>query len=170
MNGWSWILLHNFLNPFNKQQLALVSPQFLSLAKWPQAHTSRIQPRFTTWLSLGISKPSTSISHLRLLYTSGRVAVRKTQGGADLGLHHPGNLRACTPSAQLQTMSEHDHPAPTQLILYEGQRFVISGHIQSLQLTGLDKSLPLTCQSNQVSTTRGGCTQPTQGAHLKNPA
>ena len=43
--------------------------------------------------SLGISKASTSTSHLRLLYDSGRVPPGKTQVGADLGLTHPGNPR-----------------------------------------------------------------------------
>ena len=43
-------------------------------------------------------------------------------------------------------MSEHHHPAPAQLIFHRGQRLVVSGHSQSLKLTGLYKSLPLTCQ------------------------
>ena len=42
-------------------------------------------------------------------------------------------------------MLEH-HPVPEQLILHGRQRLMISGHSQSLQLTGLGKSLPLTCQ------------------------
>ena len=42
-------------------------------------------------------------------------------------------------------MLEH-HPDPAQLIPYRWQRFVASGHSQSLQLTGLDKSLPLIFQ------------------------
>ena len=70
----------------------------------------------------------------------------KTQVGADLGLHHPRNPRACAHSGQLQITSKHHHPAPAQLILNRGQRVVASGHSQSLQLTGLDKSFPLTCQ------------------------
>ena len=104
------------------------------------------QPRFTAWLLLGISEPSTGISHLRLLYSSGRVAPDQTQLGEDLGLHYPGNPRVSVPSGQLQTTSKHHHPAPAQLILHRGQRLVVSGHSQSLQLTGLDKSLPLICQ------------------------
>ena len=47
---------------------------------------------------------------------------------------------------------------------------VVSGHRQSLQLTDLSKSLPLIYNSNQSSTTRGGCTQLTQTAHIKYPA
>ena len=43
-------------------------------------------------------------------------------------------------------MSEHNHPAPAQLILHKEQKLVVSGHSQSWQLTGLGKSLPLTCQ------------------------
>ena len=108
--------------------------------------TNSNQLRFTTWLCLGVSKPSTSNNHLRLLYSSCRVAPDKTQVGADLGLHHPGNPRACAPSGQLQTTLQHHHPAPTQLILHGWWRLVVSGHSQSLQLTGLGKSLPLSCQ------------------------
>ena len=125
----------------NKQQLAPVSPQLLIL--WPITRHS--QSRFTPQLHLGISKASTSRSHLRLLYSSGKVALGKTQVGADLGPHHPGNPRASAPTGQLQTMSEH-HPAPGQLILHGGQRLVISSHSQSLKLTVLCKSLPLICQ------------------------
>ena len=62
---------------------------------------------------------------------------------AVLGLCHPGNPRASAPSGQLQTTSEHYHPAPAQLILHTGQKLVISDHGQSLQLTGLGKSLSL---------------------------
>ena len=105
------------------------------------------QTRFIAWFHLGISKPHTSSHHLRLLYSSGRVAPGKTQVGADLGLHHPGNPRANAPSGQLQSTSEHHHPVPVQLlILHREQRLVVSGHSQSLQLTGLGKSLPLIWQ------------------------
>ena len=38
------------------------------------------------------------------------------------------------------------HPTPAQLILYGVQKSVVSGHRQSLQLTGLGKSLLLICQ------------------------
>ena len=73
-------------------------------------------------------------------------AAGKTQVGADFGLHHPGNPRANTPSGQLQTMLDHHHPAPAQLILHGGWRLVVNGHSQSLQLSCLGKSLPLICQ------------------------
>ena len=63
---------------------------------------------------------------------------------ADLGLLLLGNPRASTSSGQLQTMSEHHHTAPTELVLHRG--LVVSGHSQSLKLTGLGKSLPLICQ------------------------
>ena len=66
--------------------------------------------------------------------------------GQNLGPHDPGNLRASAPSGQLQTMSEHHHPPPEQLILHRGWRLVVSGHSQFLLLAGLGKSLLLTCQ------------------------
>ena len=65
------------------------------------------QIRLIAWLCLGISKPSTSSSHLRLLYSSGRMAPGKTQVGADLGLQHPRNTRVSTPSGQLQLRELH---------------------------------------------------------------
>ena len=102
MNGWSWFMLHNFLNHSNKQQWASVSPR---------PGTSSSQPRYTAWFHLGISKPSsTSSSHLRLSYSLVRVALGKTQVGADHGLHDLGNLKACSLSRQLQTTSEQKPP------------------------------------------------------------
>ena len=163
MNGWSWLMLCSFLNRFKQARAGLSEPPVpVPLAKWPQASTSSSQPRFKAWLWPGIPKPSTSSSYLRLLYSSGR-----TQVVPNLGLHHPGNSTACAPSWQLQTMSEHYHPALAWLILQGGQRLVISGHRQSLQRTGCGKSLPLTCQQQQTLNYKGGYTQPTQRAHLE---
>ena len=82
----------------------------------------------------------------RLLCSSCWVAPDRTQVVTDLGLYHPGNPRACAPSGQLLTMSEHHHPARAQLIFHGGPRLMASGYSQSLQLTGLGKSLLLTCQ------------------------
>ena len=85
--------------------------------------------------------------------------------GADFGLHHPGNVRACAPSGQLQTMLEHHHLAPTQLIPYRGRRLMVSGHNQSLQLIGLGKSLSLTCQQQpRLNYKRRVYSAPTKGA------
>ena len=137
MNGWYWRMLQNFLNTIKQATAGIVSPRL---------STSSSQPRFTASLCLGISQPSRSSSHLRLLYSSGRVLLGKTQVGADLGFQHSGNPMASAPSGQLQTTSEHHHAALAQLILHRGQRMVVSGHSQLLQLTGLGKSLPLTCQ------------------------
>ena len=89
--------------------------------------------------------PSRRSSHLRLLYNLVRVLQAK-QVGPELGLYHPGNPRASARSEQLQTTSEHHHPAPAQLMCHRGWRLVVCGHSQSLQLTGLGKSLPLICQ------------------------
>ena len=145
--------------------LLLWSLNHILLKSYPfsSADTSSRQPRLTAWLCLGVSKTSTSSRHLRLLYSSGRVALGKTQVGADLGLHHSGNPRASIPSRQLQTMSEHHHLAPTQLILHGWQRLVVSGHSQSLELTGLGKSLPLTCQQQP----RLNYKRRVHGAHTK---
>ena len=153
MDGWSWLVLQNSLNPLKRATAGLSKPSgpHTSYKVVPRPGTSSSQPRFTAWLLLGISKPSTIKSHLRLLCTSGRVALGKKQVEADLGLYHLGNPRASGPNGQLQTTSEHHHPAPAHLILHGGQKLVVSGHSQSLQLTGLGKSLPLICQQQPRS-------------------
>ena len=131
--------------------------------------TSNSQISFSAWLCLGISKPSPSSILLRLLYSLGRVALDKTQVGAELGLHHLRNPRVNAPSGQLHATLEHCHRAPPQLILHRGQRLVVSGHSQSLQLTGLGKS-HWSANSNQGSTTGERCMQPTWRVHLEYPA
>ena len=119
-------------------------PALIHLAKWPRPSTNSSQPRLTAWLCLGISK--TPAQGVTILHCFRRTVPGKTQVAAALGLHHLGNSRACVPSRQLQTTSEHYHPAPVQFILHRGQRLVVNGHSQSLQLTGLGKSCPFTCQ------------------------
>ena len=105
---------------------------------------------------------------MRLLCSLGRVAQGKTQVRPDLGLHHLENPRASPPSGKLQTTWELYHPAPAQLILRRGQRVVVSGHSQSLQLTGLGKSLPLICQQQQrLNYKRRVYSAHTKGTHLK---
>ena len=74
------------------------------------------------------------------------MVLGKTKVGADLGLYYLGNLRACTPSGQLQTLTEHRHPAPAQLILHRQWRLVVSSQSQSVQPTDLSTSLPLIYQ------------------------
>ena len=144
-----------------------MSPQPLYLLlSGSRSGTSSNHLRFTAWLSLGISKPSTSSSRLRMLYNLGRVAPGKTKVGADLGLHHLGNPRACTPSGQLQTTLQYHNPAPVQLILHAGQRLVVDGHSQSLHLSGLGKSLPLICkQQPRLNYKRRVCSAHVKGTH-----
>ena len=149
MEKWSWLLFHNFLKTLKQATAGLSEPSdpYLLLSG-PRHSTNSSQPRSTAWLCLGISKYSTSSSHLRLLYSSGKGALGQNTGGGDLGQNHPGNSRASAPSGQLQTLLENHHPAPApaQLILHRGWRLVVSGYSQSLQLTDLGKSLPLICQ------------------------
>ena len=58
-----------------------------------------------------------------------------------------GKPRACVPSGTHgSTTWEYHHPAPAQLIIYSGQRLVVSVHSQSLQLTVQGKSLPFIYQ------------------------
>ena len=134
----------------------------------PRPSTSSSQPRFRVWLLLGISKLSTNSSHLRLFYSLGRVALGKTQVGADLGLHHLGNPRASAPSGQ--TALEQHHPALAQLILHGGRRLVVSCHRQSFQLTGLGKSLPLVCQQQPRLNYKRRVYLAQRRVHLESPA
>ena len=147
MEKWSWLLFHNFLKTLKQATAGLSEPSdpYLLLSG-PRHSTNSSQPRSTAWLCLGISKYSTSSSHLRLLYSSGKGALGQNTGGGDLGQNHPGNPRACVPRGQLHTMLEHHHTATAQLIFHGGWRLVVSGYSQSLQMTSLDKSLPITCQ------------------------
>ena len=105
MNGWSWIMLHNLLNPIKQAEQASVSPRH---------DTSSRQLRFTAWLPLGSSKPSTSSSHLTLLYSSGRVPQGEIQVRADLRLHDPRYPRANAPSGQLHTLPKY-HPSTSMI-------------------------------------------------------
>ena len=115
MNDWSWLILHNFLNPIIQATADLSEPPVpIPLAKWPQAPALAAASLDSQLGFTWEAKPSTSSSHLRLLYSSGRVALAKTQVGVDLGMHHPGNPRASAPSGQLQNPSEYDHTAPAQ--------------------------------------------------------
>ena len=69
--------------------------------------------------------------------------MKNTSGGWPWPVHSQ-NLRACALTGQLDNTLLH--PDPAQLIFYGCMRLVVSGHCQSLQVTGLGKSLPLTCQ------------------------
>ena len=133
----------NFKNVCSDSQLP-----YLWLSN-PRLGTSSSQLWIIVWLAWKPQSPAQVGAICRLLCCSGWVALGRTQVVADPGLQHLGNSRACIPSGQLQTMLEHHLPAPAQLILHGGWRLVVSGHSQSLQLTGLGKFLPLTCNSSQ---------------------
>ena len=108
----------------------------------PRTSTSSSQPRFKLGFAWESPSPAQlATSHIAL--SSGRVTPGKTQVGIDLGLHLPGNPRSIR---QLQTTLENHYTASAQLIYHRGHRVVVIGHTQSLQLTGLGKSLPLICQ------------------------
>ena len=121
-----------------------MSPQHLYiLLSGPRPGISNSQPRFTAWLHLRTSMPSTSSSHLKLLYSSCKVAD-----------HRWGLTLACTtwkPQSLCTQSTATDHvrtqpPCPCMANL--PWRVEVGGqcHSQYLKLTGLGKSLPLTCQ------------------------
>ena len=64
MNGWSRLTLHKFLNPLKQGTASLSEPPAprYHMVSGPRPGTSSSQPRLTSWLHLGISKPSTSSS------------------------------------------------------------------------------------------------------------
>ena len=106
MNSWSWFMLHNFLNPLRQATACNSEHSPYLLLSGPRPGTSSSQPRFTAWLHLGISKPSTSPATSDCFIAQARWPWQNT-----LGLHHVGNPKACAHSGQLQTMLEHHHDA-----------------------------------------------------------
>ena len=117
-------------------------PPYL-LLDGPRQDTSSSQPRFLAWLCLAISKPSKSNSHFQSIYSSGRVPQAKYRWGLTLACT---NRETPGPAHPVDSYRHHHHLTPAQLILHGGWKLMVSGHSQSLQLTGLGKSLPLTCQ------------------------
>ena len=86
--------------------------------------------------------------------------------GADLGLHHLGNLRASAPSGQLQTTSEHHHPA-CPCTADPPRRAEAGGQwSQPVLAAGLGKSLSLIYQQQ----TRLNCKRRVYSAHMKGTA
>ena len=169
--GWSWLILHNFLNPIKQATASLSEPPPLNLSlSGSRPSTSSSQPRFTAWLPLGISKPGTSNDHLTVLYSSGRVAPGRTQVWADLGLY-----TGETPEPVHPVDSYRSHQSTTILLPHSwsstedgGLWSVVMGSPCSW-LTSVNPS-HWPANSNQGSTTGGGCTQPTHRAHLEYPA
>ena len=93
MNGWSWLIFHNFLNPI-KQATACLSESLapIPLAKWPQAWLALAAAILESHLGFIWELPTPAqMAAIRLLYRSCRVALGSTQVGADLGLHHLHN-------------------------------------------------------------------------------
>ena len=159
MNGWSWIMIHNFPNSLKQATADLSEPFLLS---GPRHDNNSSQPRWTfgfTWKSPSPAQVA-PISDC-FIAQAGRGWPLPAPPGYSQSLHsqwtatdHVGALLPC----------------PYIAIFHGGRRLVDSGHSQSLQLTGLGKSLHWPANSNQGSTTRGGCTQSTWRAHLKFPA
>ena len=112
----------------------------------PRLSTGSSQLRFTAWLCLGISSPAQVAAISGCFIAQSGWPWAKHRWGLILAWPTQENPGASPPSGKLQTMSEHLHPAPTQLILHGGWRLVVSGHSQCLQLTSLGKSYPLTYQ------------------------
>ena len=137
MNGWYRLMLHNFLNLLKQAKNGLSEPQQGTSSSLPRSRLG------FTWESPSPALVA-AISDCFIAQVGWPQA--KHRWGADLGLHHLVNPWACTSIGQLQTMLEHHHPAPAKLILHGGWRLVVSGHSQSLQLSGPGKYLPLICQ------------------------
>ena len=114
----------------SKQQLASVNPS---------SSQSRVKP----WLHLGISTTSTSSRHLRLLYSSGRVPQAKHRWVLTLACTIQKTPGPALPMDSYRPLWSTTTWPSAQLILHRGWRLVVSDPSQSLQLTGLGKSLPL---------------------------
>ena len=106
----------------------------------------------------GPEKPKCWTPLLELMPTGPR---QNTGGGwpSSVLLEKP---RTCAPSGQLQTVLEH-HPTTST---NHGVRWLLArGHSQFYQLSGLGKSLPLTCwQQARLTYKRRECSAHTKGA------
>ena len=124
--------MHNFLNPIKQATAGLTELQ-------APTSCSQLNPQ----LGFGWESPSPAqVAAISDCF----IAQAGWLWAKHVGLYHLGNPRVSAPSGQLQTMLEHHHTAPAQLILHGGWRNVVSGHSQSLQLPSLGKSLSLICQ------------------------
>ena len=148
-----------------------MSPQLpYRLLSDPRPSSSSGPLRFTAWLHLGISKPSTSSSHLRLLYSSGRVPQAKYRWGLTLacttweppGPVHP--VDSYRPCQSTTTLPLHSWSST------EGRGWCSVDTANPCSWLAWVNPSHWSANSNQASTTRGGWTQPTQRARLEYPA
>ena len=144
----------------NKQHLASVSPRLSN---------SSSQLRFSVWLHLGISKPTTSSTHLRLLFSSSTVPQAKHRWGLTL---------VCTtqetPEPAHPVDSYRPHQSTTTLPLHswpsmEGRYWCSVVTARPCSWLARINPSHWSANSNQDSTTRGGCTQSTPRAYLECP-
>ena len=134
---------HNFLNPIKPAIASLSNTQLpYLLLIGPRLCTSSSQISFTSWLPLGISKPSTSSSHLRVLYSSCRVATAEYRWGLTLAC-----LIRETPEPAQPGDRYRPHRRTTTLPPHSGSSMERGGWgsvvRQPLQLTDLGKSPPI---------------------------
>ena len=102
---------------------------------------------------------SISSSHLKLPYSLGRVALGETQWGLMLALTTQETPGPAHPVVIYRPLL----PCPCTADPSQRARLVGSGHSQSLQLSGLGESLPLTGQQQpRLNHKRRVCT-----AHMK---
>ena len=139
MNGWAWLMPYNFHIPFKKATASLSKPLApIHFVKGSQA-LSAVSIDSQLFFSLESLSPAQVAAICRLLYSSSWWPWAE---------HRLGLILACTRQPHSlriqwteQTLLEHHHLSPAQLILHGGWRLVVSGHSQSLQLIGLGKSL-----------------------------
>ena len=141
MKVWGRNRLQTFLNPL-KQAIAEPSP-----------HTS-------CWVAPGPGLEAIC----RSLYNLCQRAPDRTQVEAGLGLHHPGNSRACTCSGHLQTTLEHHSITSTS----HGGRWLLARHqSQSYRCLYWVNPSHRPADSNQDSSTRGESIQTTWRVYLE---
>ena len=121
-----------------------VSPELVRFSTWPlfcpHQHLWNNWRDFVVVKKLGCGnlQAQHKVATISDCFTAQAQCPRQNTGG---GWPWPA-----PPRGQLQITLEHHHPAPAQQILHRGRRLVVSGHSQSLQLTGLGKPFPLICQ------------------------
>ena len=111
----------------------------------PRPSTSNSQTRFTAWLHLGSPNPAQIAAISDCFTAQAEWPWAKHRWELTLAYTSWETLGPAHPVDSYRPQGAPP-PCPAQLILHRGQRLVLSSYSQSLQLTGLGKSLPLICQ------------------------
>ena len=159
-------MFHNFLN-LSKQVTAgpRKPPASIPLVKWSRPSTRSSQSRSTAWLFTWESPSPAQVAAISDCFI---VHAEWPQAEHSGDWFQPALPRKPQSLCTQWTATHHVEalpPCPCTADPPQRVEVGVSGHSQSLQLTGLGKYLPLTCQQHQRTTTRRG--RRVYSAHMK---